>query len=118
MSRPVIEVMSYMRAGSSVDSAALPAQRLQPRRSLRKKKKSFAFLHVANCISSYATQKKNKCKFGPRFVIFIRQYCLTEKPQVLPFDPSKTSMQKYPITEYQPIYFVAESFEDAKEKVR
>ncbi|XP_075886059.1 phenylalanine-4-hydroxylase isoform X2 [Nelusetta ayraudi] len=46
------------------------------------------------------------------------QYCLTDKPQVLPFDPSKTSLQKYPITEYQPIYFVAESFEDAKEKVR
>ncbi|XP_049892818.1 phenylalanine-4-hydroxylase [Epinephelus moara] len=46
------------------------------------------------------------------------QYCLTDKPQILPFDPSKTSLQKYPITEYQPVYFVAESFEDAKEKVR
>ncbi|KAF3859334.1 hypothetical protein F7725_021733 [Dissostichus mawsoni] len=46
------------------------------------------------------------------------QYCLTDKPKVLPFDPAKTSLQKYPITEYQPVYFVAESFEDAKEKVR
>lgn len=46
------------------------------------------------------------------------QYCLTDKPTVLPFDPVKTSLQKYPITEYQPIYFVAESFEDGKEKVR
>uniref|UniRef100_A0A3P8V2B6 phenylalanine 4-monooxygenase n=1 Tax=Cynoglossus semilaevis TaxID=244447 RepID=A0A3P8V2B6_CYNSE len=46
------------------------------------------------------------------------QYCLTDKPKLLPFDPDKTSVQKYPITEYQPIYFVAESFEDAKEKVR
>ncbi|KAK5895826.1 hypothetical protein CgunFtcFv8_009483 [Champsocephalus gunnari] len=46
------------------------------------------------------------------------QYCLTDKPKVLPFDPTKTSSQKYPITEYQPVYFVAESFEDAKEKVR
>ncbi|XP_033470954.1 phenylalanine-4-hydroxylase [Epinephelus lanceolatus] len=46
------------------------------------------------------------------------QYCLTDKPKILPFDPSKTSLQKYPITEYQPVYFVAESFEDAKEKVR
>lgn len=46
------------------------------------------------------------------------QYCLTDKPQLKPFDPEKTSQQKYPITEYQPVYFIAESFEDAKEKVR
>lgn len=46
------------------------------------------------------------------------QYSLTDQPKLLPFDPEKTSLQKYPITEYQPIYFVAESFEDAKEKVR
>ncbi|XP_056280851.1 phenylalanine-4-hydroxylase isoform X1 [Pseudoliparis swirei] len=46
------------------------------------------------------------------------QYCLSDKPQILPFDPAKTSLQKYPITEYQPVYFVAESFEDAKDRVR
>ncbi|KAL4612665.1 phenylalanine-4-hydroxylase isoform X1 [Arapaima gigas] len=46
------------------------------------------------------------------------QYCLTDKPKLCPFDPEKTSVQKYPITEFQPVYFVAESFEDAKEKVR
>ncbi|XP_018415178.1 PREDICTED: phenylalanine-4-hydroxylase-like [Nanorana parkeri] len=46
------------------------------------------------------------------------QYCLTEKPEVKPFEPEKTSKQKYPITEFQPVYFIAESFEDAKEKVR
>ncbi|XP_035477516.1 phenylalanine-4-hydroxylase isoform X3 [Scophthalmus maximus] len=46
------------------------------------------------------------------------QYCLTDKPKLQAFDPDKTSLQKYPITEYQPIYFVAESFEDAKERVR
>ncbi|XP_062374051.1 phenylalanine-4-hydroxylase [Sardina pilchardus] len=46
------------------------------------------------------------------------QYSLTDKPKVLPFDPEKTALQKYPITEFQPVYFVAESFEDAKEKVR
>lgn len=43
---------------------------------------------------------------------------MTDEPKLLPFDPDKTSLQKYPITEYQPVYFVAESFEDAKEKVR
>uniref|UniRef100_A0AAZ3SWQ5 Phenylalanine-4-hydroxylase n=1 Tax=Oncorhynchus tshawytscha TaxID=74940 RepID=A0AAZ3SWQ5_ONCTS len=46
------------------------------------------------------------------------QYCLTDKPKIQPFDPAKTSLQKYPITEFQPIYFVAESFDDAKERVR
>ncbi|KAJ8366648.1 hypothetical protein AAFF_G00348070, partial [Aldrovandia affinis] len=46
------------------------------------------------------------------------QYSLTDKPTILPFEPEKTSVQKYPITEFQPIYFVAESFEDAKAKVR
>lgn len=50
--------------------------------------------------------------------MFFSQYCLTEGPKHLPFDPDKTCLQKYPITEYQPIYFVADSFEDAKEKVR
>ncbi|ROI15468.1 Phenylalanine-4-hydroxylase [Anabarilius grahami] len=46
------------------------------------------------------------------------QYCLTDKPKLHPFEPEKTCLQKYPITEFQPVYFVAESFEDAKEKVR
>ncbi|XP_069048914.1 phenylalanine-4-hydroxylase [Lepisosteus oculatus] len=46
------------------------------------------------------------------------QYSLTDKPKLLPFDPEKTSLQAYPITEFQPVYFVSESFEDAKEKVR
>ncbi|KAJ1954499.1 hypothetical protein IWQ62_005742, partial [Dispira parvispora] len=45
-------------------------------------------------------------------------YCLSDTPQRRPFDPSKTCVQKYPVTEYQPVYFVAESFNDAKEKVR
>eukprot|EP00111_Clytia_hemisphaerica_P001475 TCONS_00004226-protein len=46
------------------------------------------------------------------------QYCVSDKPEHLAFDPEKTSQTKYPITEFQPRYFVAESFEDAKEKVR
>lgn len=40
-----------------------------------------------------------------------------DKAEIRPFDPPKTAVQKYPITEYQPVYFVAESFEDAKEKM-
>ncbi|CAG8644629.1 12463_t:CDS:10 [Funneliformis caledonium] len=46
------------------------------------------------------------------------EYALTDKPEKLSFDPSKTSVQKYIVTEYQPIYFVAESFKDAQTKVR
>ncbi|KAG0189260.1 hypothetical protein DFQ28_003673 [Apophysomyces sp. BC1034] len=46
------------------------------------------------------------------------EYSLSEKPNVRPFDPSTTALQKYPITEYQPVYFVADSFKDAQEKVR
>lgn len=45
------------------------------------------------------------------------QYALEEKSEIRPFDPPKTALQKYPITEYQPVYYVAECFEDAKEKM-
>jgi len=45
------------------------------------------------------------------------EYCLSEKPELRPFDPEKTGVQDYPITEYQPIYYVAESFQDAKDKL-
>lgn len=45
------------------------------------------------------------------------QYCLSDKPQLKPFEPTITAEQSYPITEYQPLYFVAESFENAKEKI-
>lgn len=46
------------------------------------------------------------------------EYCLSDKPELKPFEPLKTAVQKYPITEFQPVYFVAESFKDAQEKVR
>lgn len=46
------------------------------------------------------------------------QYCLSEKPDVRPFDPAKTCEQDYPITKFQPIYFAADSFDDAKIKLR
>ncbi|XP_011504492.1 PREDICTED: protein henna [Ceratosolen solmsi marchali] len=45
------------------------------------------------------------------------QYSLSGKPELKPFDPETTALQKYPITEYQPIYFVAENFDDVKEKM-
>lgn len=45
------------------------------------------------------------------------QYCLTDKPEYKMFDPIVTGQQKYPITEYQPVYFIADSFEESKEKM-
>ncbi|CAG8561352.1 4545_t:CDS:2 [Acaulospora colombiana] len=46
------------------------------------------------------------------------EYSLTDKPKKVPFDPYKTALQPYIVTEYQPIYFVADSFKDAQLKVR
>ncbi|XP_020660077.2 phenylalanine-4-hydroxylase [Pogona vitticeps] len=46
------------------------------------------------------------------------QYCLSEKPTIEPLNLEKTAVQKYLVTEFQPIYYVAESFKDAKQKIR
>ncbi|CRK95715.1 CLUMA_CG009172, isoform A [Clunio marinus] len=45
-------------------------------------------------------------------------HAVSDKPEHRPFDPAKTAIQSYQDQEYQPIYYVAESFEDAKEKFR
>jgi len=45
------------------------------------------------------------------------EWCLSGKPELRAFDPEKTGLQKYPITEHQPVYFVTESFESAKQKM-
>ncbi|XP_067646342.1 protein henna isoform X4 [Eurosta solidaginis] len=44
------------------------------------------------------------------------EYCLTDKPQLRDFDPVVTSSTKYSFTQFQDVYYVAESFESAKEK--
>jgi len=45
------------------------------------------------------------------------EWCLSGKPELRSFDPEKTGSQKYPITEHQPVYFVTDSFESAKQKM-
>lgn len=59
------------------------------------------------------TQITKRCCF-----CFLFQYCVSDKPETRPFEPAKTAEQQYPITEFQPIYYVADSFDSAKDKMR
>jgi len=43
---------------------------------------------------------------------------MSEKPEIRPWDPFKAGELDFPITSYQPVYFCAESFEDAKNKMK
>lgn len=49
-------------------------------------------------------------KFGYNLIL--------DEPEHLPFDPPTTCEVEYPITTYQPKYFVTESFDDAKHKLK
>ena len=40
-----------------------------------------------------------------------------EKPKLAPLDPEVTGVTDYPITTFQPTYFVSESFSDATQKM-
>jgi phenylalanine-4-hydroxylase len=39
-------------------------------------------------------------------------------PRILPWDPEVAAKQEFPITTYQPVYFLAESLQDAKQRMR
>ncbi|XP_055380744.1 protein henna isoform X2 [Condylostylus longicornis] len=44
------------------------------------------------------------------------QYSLSGTPKLKDFDPEAMGVQKYPITQFQEVYYVADTFESAKEK--
>jgi phenylalanine-4-hydroxylase len=46
------------------------------------------------------------------------EYAMSDKPEVRTFNPFKAGQQDYPITTYQPVYYAAQSFEDAKLKMQ
>ena len=41
-----------------------------------------------------------------------------EPPEIKPWDPEVAAYQEFPITSYQPTYFLAESLEEAKTQMR
>ncbi|KAJ1740176.1 hypothetical protein LPJ68_004006 [Coemansia sp. RSA 1086] len=46
------------------------------------------------------------------------EYAFTETAEKRSFDPSEVANQTYPLTEYQPLYFIADSFRDATSQLR
>eukprot|EP00954_Amorphochlora_amoebiformis_P006946 541171-Amorphochlora_amoeboformis.AAC.1 len=42
------------------------------------------------------------------------EYSMSSEPQLREFDPFDAGKQNYPITTYQPLYYVAKSFQDAQ----
>jgi phenylalanine-4-hydroxylase len=45
------------------------------------------------------------------------EYCLSDRAVIKPFDPPKTALAEYSITQYQSVYYVSDSFDDAKQKL-
>lgn len=46
------------------------------------------------------------------------EYSMSKEPEIRPFDPAFACDQPYPITTYQPIYYLSESFERMKDQMR
>lgn len=46
------------------------------------------------------------------------EYAMSDKPEVLPWDPYDAAHRDYPITTYQPIYYLADSFAGAKDTMK
>lgn len=51
-------------------------------------------------------------------VVVLHQHALSKKPEYKPFDPEVMAVQPYQDQTFQPVYFVAEHFEEAKAKLQ
>eukprot|EP00761_Pharyngomonas_kirbyi_P012842 gb/GECH01012869.1/.p1 GENE.gb/GECH01012869.1/~~gb/GECH01012869.1/.p1 ORF type:complete len:530 (+),score=104.32 gb/GECH01012869.1/:1-1590(+) len=45
------------------------------------------------------------------------EHCRSDKPEIREFDPHRAAVTEYPITTYQPTYYLARSFQDMKTKM-
>ena len=61
--------------------------------------------------------KSESLKKINKYFLF-QKYALSGKPELREFEPESTSIQEYQDEDYQPIYFVAQSFEEAKNQLR
>ena len=46
------------------------------------------------------------------------QHAMSSRPEIREWNPFKAGETEYPITEYQPVYYQAASFDDAKAKMQ
>ena len=46
------------------------------------------------------------------------QHAMSGKPQIKRFEASQTALQEYDDKDYQPVYFICESFDKMKENLR
>lgn len=84
---------------------------------------------LLNVLSNYFWEKCNihgqaelSAKFSSFFFFFffktLIQHSLSDEPETREFDPEAAAVQPYQDQTYQPVYFISESFTDAKEKFR
>lgn len=45
-------------------------------------------------------------------------HCMSDEPEIREFDPWDAAQQPFPITKYQPLYYLARSFDDATLKMK
>lgn len=73
------------------------------------------------CVAvSFLTHRSNDTRSNsPTSHLLVRiQHSLSDEPEVREFDPDSAAVQPYQDQTYQPVYFVSESFADAKERFR